>query len=268
MPMGTGSLGTAGIGGLFAAVTIDAATIDVSTVPLDPVYLTDPTRWTVAPVGLGEPVTVVSVTEEDPQTRWRLSLSPDMSLGALQYSVTFDPTGTPLTMSPGCLTVTVLSPPAAPVYPTPLTALLASDLPFDVANPQLVRDAGIVDPPPLGQYQVDDRGDFALDNRLQNIRKRILRRISTPRGGFFHLPNYGFAQPPKGNVRPSELRKLAADAKAQVEREPEVVRVQVSVQQIPQQPNVVVLAVRARTTLGLDVAANRQIDLRPNLAGG
>lgn len=263
MPMGTGPMGTSSLGGLFDAVVVDASTIDVTTVALDPVFMTDASRWSVTPVGLGDIVTVVSVTEQVSETQWRLSLTPGMSLGSLAYTITFDDTGSGLPVDSACLSLTVLSPAAAAVVPTPLTALLTTDLPFDIANPQLVRDAAVIDPPPLGQYQVTDRGDFALDNRLQSLRKRIMRRISTSVGGFALLPGYGFAIAEKGIVRPSELVRLAADAKAQTEREPEVVRATVSVQQLRTAPEIVVVFVKARTTLGIDVEANQRVDLRP-----
>lgn len=263
MPLGTGPLGTGLLGGLFDAVVVNATTIDVSTVPLDSAFMLDALRWSVVPVVLGDPVAVVGVTEQTPGVLWRLTLSPPMTLGDVPYTVAFDPAGSGLPISASCLSLEVVSPAAAPVVPEPITSLLASDQPFDIANPQLIRDAGLVDPPPLGQYQINDRGDFALDSRLQGLRKRILRRISTARGGFFHLPGYGVAPEQKGVVRPSELQRLAADTKAQVEREPEVIRAIVSVQQLVRAPNVVLLSVLARTTLGLDVAANQKVDLRP-----
>ena len=150
-----------------------------------------------------------------------------------------------------------------PVTPPSGPGLLPAEQPYDIANPQLVRDAGIVDPPPLGQYQVNDIGDFALDSRLQGLRKRILRRLSTFRGGFYHLPFYGLRQPIKGNVVPAEISTLVADAKIQVEREPEVIRAVVSARQLREAPHVVILSVIARTIGGLDVVANQQVDLRP-----
>lgn len=226
----------------------------------------DAARWTVVPVGLGVPVTVVAVTEQVPGVLWRLSLVPPVSQG-VPYTIVFDPDGSGLPISASCLSLTLDIPPA-PVVPERLTAVLASDQPFDIANPQLVRDAGLVDPPPLGQYQVTDRGDFALDNRLQSLRKRIMRRMSTARDGFSLLPGYGLSQPEKGLVRPSELEALAAETKAQVEREPEVIRAVVSVRQLRNAPNVVLVFTNAQTTLGLNVEANQRVDLRPVGRGG
>jgi hypothetical protein len=261
MPLGSGPLGSAQLGGLFDAVAIDAITIDVSTVPLDPAFLLDPSRWSVVPVGLGEVQVVTGVSEQAPGILWRLTLDPGLTLGELEYVVNFDPTGSGLPISASCLSVSFSSPAAAPVFPVPLSQV--QEQPYDIANPYLVRDAGIIDPPPLGQMQINDRGDFAVDSRLQGLRKRIMRRISTLRGGFALLPGYGFALSSKENVTPSELTRLAADAKEQVEREPEVVRAQVFVRQLVRAPNIVVVAVSARTTLGLDVAAAQQVDLRP-----
>lgn len=258
MPLGTGALGSLILGGLFEAEVIDAVTIDVSHVPL-PGAVLDPNTWAVAPIGLGVPVTVISATELVPFVKTRLTLEdPGMTLGSITYlvslTVDFDE------VRDDCDTITVISPPAVrAVAPAPLSL---AEQPYDIANPQLVRDARIIDPPPLGQYQINDRGDYALDSRLEGLRKRILRRISTLRGGFFHLPNYGLAQDLKGPIRPSPITALAADAKIQVEREPEVVRAQVSVTQLRDQPGIVVMKVSARTIGGLDVAASQKIDLR------
>lgn len=263
MSVGSGPLGSAQLGGLFAAVAVDATTIDVATIPLASPFLLDPLRWTVVPVGLGDAQVVTAVVEVTSGVLWRLTVDPGLTLGELEYLVAFDDAGTGLSIGSGCLSVAVTSPEAAPVFPVPATQVTRQ--PYDIANPYLVRDAGIIDPPPLGQMQINDRGDYALDNRLEGLRKRIMRRISTARGGFALLPGYGFGQPIKGTVRPAELKRMAADAKAQVEREPEVIRAQVLVQQQrpPQSPHVVIVAVRARTTLGLDVAAAQAVDLRP-----
>ncbi len=260
MPLGGGALGTGVPGGIFLSEAIDFSTIRISTTPQDPVDMLDVSLWSVVPTGLGAPVTVVSVTQVVAGVLWELKVDPLLTPGE-EYLVTFDQSGFEPPIFPvGCDSITVTAPPAPPAV---AEALQQQDLPYDIANPHLVRDAGIVDPPPLGQYQVNDRGDFALDSRIQGLRKRILRRISTQRGGFFHLPEYGFAQPIKGPVRPGELRNLAVDARAQVEREPEVIRAQVAVQQLRTNPNVVVLTVRARTITGLDVVANQTLDLRP-----
>ena len=95
----------------------------------------------------------------------------------------------------------------------------------DIANPNLLVDAPIVDPPPLGTNQITDRGDLALDFGRPYLRKRVFRRMATPLGGFYHLPGYGLAQPLKGRSTPDSVRQLRKLAEAQIKREPDVRRV-------------------------------------------
>lgn len=267
MSLGAGPLGSFSLGGIFNVVVISDTIIEISTTPQPASINGLPGSWTVTPVGLGVAVTVVGVANVIPSgpggtlgTLWRLTVDPAMTL-AVEYLVSIvDPLND--LVRDGCGSLTFETPDEDPVVPPPARPPTV-DEPYDIANPQLVRDAGIVDPPPLGQYQISDIGDVALDNRLQGLRKRIMRRLQTFRSGFFHLPGYGLRQPIKGPVRPSELTNLAVDARIQVEREPEVIRANVSVTQLREAPNVVVLFVQARTIGGLDVAASQQIDLRP-----
>lgn len=266
MPLGAGPLGSFSLGGVFAVVVVSDTIIEISTTPQPASVNGLPGSWTVAPVGLGVTVTVVGVANVIPSgpggtlgTLWRLTVDPGMTL-AVQYLVSIVNPVSDLVRD-GCESLAFETPGAAPVVPPP--ALDRVDEPYDIANPMLVRDAGIVDPPPLGQYQISDIGDIALDNKLQGLRKRLLRRMSTSRNGFFHLVGYGLVQQIKGPVRPSELSNLAVDARIQAEREPEVIRANVSVTQLRNAPNVVLLSVQARTIGGLDVVASQQIDLRP-----
>lgn len=95
----------------------------------------------------------------------------------------------------------------------------------DLANPYLVQDAPVEDPPPLGTNQITDRGDLALDFGRSYLRKRVFRRMSTERGGFYHLPNYGIAEPLKGVSTPDSVRRYRKQAENQIKREPDVRRV-------------------------------------------
>lgn len=246
-------------GGLFDIELVDATTIDVTTISL-PSGVANAAYWSVVPVGLGDPQVVTAVLEQSPGTVWRLTVDPGLTPGGYPYLVTFDFAAAGVVISPGCDSLSVTSEAVIAVSPA---ALPADQEPWDIANPHLIRDAGIVDPPPLGTYQINDRGDLALENRLQGVRKRIMRRIATMPGGFFHLPGYGLAQRLKGLTRPALVKALAAEAQSQVEREPEVTRAAVRVVQLRTAPNVLVVSVKARTILGLDVTANQAIDLRP-----
>lgn len=95
----------------------------------------------------------------------------------------------------------------------------------DIANPNLIADAPVEDPPPLGTNQITDRGDLALDGGRAYLRKRVFRRVATPLGGFYHLPGYGFSEPIKGLFTPDLVRRVKQAAEIQIRREPDVSQV-------------------------------------------
>jgi hypothetical protein len=132
----------------------------------------------------------------------------------------------------------------------------------DIANPPVARDA-LRFPPRLGTYQVTETGDLGLDkSSASGLRKRILRRITTATGEFFHLPDYGVAPGLKKLVTLDSLQRLQARITAQVLREPEVAQVQVSVVRVPGFPEVVSVNVRAKTQDGQDVGVVVQVPAR------
>lgn len=131
----------------------------------------------------------------------------------------------------------------------------------DLMNPQITRDAQQNDPPPLGTFQISDRGDYALERGRAYLRKRILRRAVTGLGGFFHLPAYGFAEGQKTLITPDLLRRTQARAQSQIMREPDVVSVSVSVKADPDAASVVVLRIRAIDREGNVVDEQVPIDL-------
>ncbi len=114
----------------------------------------------------------------------------------------------------------------------------------DLANPQ---DQGA--PGALGSYATDDTGDVAFDSGLVSYRKRVLRRLSTRKGAYKHLPNYGVNvyESVKALARPGLIEQLASDAQDQVKQEPETVQAKVDV--IMQGP-IAYFRVRARCTFG------------------
>jgi hypothetical protein len=128
---------------------------------------------------------------------------------------------------------------------------------LDLANPQTERDrAGA---PALGSLSVDETGDWANDAGTPSLRKRILRRISSAAGTWFHMPDYGLAQPLKRLVSPGRLLRLQARAQAQILREPDVASARVSVSAVA--PGVVRVTVRAKSTAGAVEVVNTDLDL-------
>lgn len=139
----------------------------------------------------------------------------------------------------------------------PPTADLASPG-RDFANPQTLSAA--LDPLPnagdpllLGTLAVDDTGDRATDQGVTNLRKRVLRRLSTRKGRFAHLPNYGVLALDliKSKARPGLVQSLAADAEDQIRQEPDVVGCSVSIRQADSS-GVFVYVVRVRSRFGRD----------------
>lgn len=124
----------------------------------------------------------------------------------------------------------------------------------DIANPQSL--SALLDPLPvttddamLGTYQTDVTGDYAQDEGMTSLRKRIIRRLTTRKGAFAHMPDYGVLMPAnvKQLARAGLRQAIAADAEQQVMREPEVVSA--SVQLVVDGP-VTRFVVKARTAFG------------------
>lgn len=75
---------------------------------------------------------------------------------------------------------------------------------------------------PAGCLVVNSAGDYKTMKDYALIRKLILRRISTRRGGFKWMPGYGADHDAKEFVPWSELVKVKASYDLQIAQEPEV----------------------------------------------
>jgi phage baseplate assembly protein W len=82
----------------------------------------------------------------------------------------------------------------------------------------------------LGTYAADGRGDYALSGGLETLRKRMIRRLTVPRGSFVHLPSYGIGiEKFKGrNVTDNLKTTMAEDVREQMLKEPEIESVDVT----------------------------------------
>lgn len=128
----------------------------------------------------------------------------------------------------------------------------------DIANPQTLRGAlasGVSVPDAealLGTFRVDAQGDYAFDEGVETIRKRVIRRLITMKGGFAHLPLYGVGIPGLGKrlAVAANLAAVAADAEAQIAGEPDVAGVKVRPIIDPSVPGVVHFQVRVQTKEG------------------
>jgi len=135
--------------------------------------------------------------------------------------------------------------PADPSAPTPSR---------DVANPwtyQAQLGAGAVltgVQAGLGTFPLDASGDYALDQGVQQLRKRVFRRLTTGKGAFPALPGYGVGIPGYGKRIASEAirQQIAADAQAQLSSEPDVLAASVTSFTDQAQPSVTVFRVKVR----------------------
>lgn len=127
----------------------------------------------------------------------------------------------------------------------------------DVANPQnfeaLVAGGDPVPVPSedlLGTFPTDASGDYAFDQGLVQIKKRIFRRLMTQPGAFPAMPDYGVGIPSfvKKLGLAAIRAKLAAESQRQILLEPGVVAAEVTMTSDPAQPSVTILTVKARTS--------------------
>jgi len=124
----------------------------------------------------------------------------------------------------------------------------------DMANPQTYSglvNAAVSNPDgasQLGTFPIDPTGDYAFDDGLTQVKKRIIRRLVTRKGSFPSLPDYGVGVPSYGKQLGSAAvrQRIAADAQTQIAAEPEVADVSVNAITDATNPNITLLRIRVR----------------------
>ncbi len=128
----------------------------------------------------------------------------------------------------------------------------------DFANPQLFSDAtvSVGDPFSLGTFGVADDGDYAFDEGLASLKKRVIRRLITKKGAFAHLPEYGVGIPYEGKKlgTTAVLSRLSGEAEAQLRREPDVAQAKVTPFLDSERPGLVFFRIVVRQRAGNPVA--------------
>jgi len=107
---------------------------------------------------------------------------------------------------------------------------LAADRDFsivDLANPQASLSSGATG----GVYTIGQDGDYDLDGGTDFVRKLILRRLMTVRGGYRFLPNFGLGIQVKQPLPAADVISFQKEIETQVKLEPEVDKVRVLVTQ-------------------------------------
>ncbi len=130
----------------------------------------------------------------------------------------------------------------------------------DIANPQTFE--ALFDPLPvegeqannaiLGAFPTDQRGDVAYDEGLVSYKKRVYRRLTTRKGKFAHLPDYGtfLVARIKELGTPGIRDAMAVDAEEQIRQEPETLEVSVRIRDDDRNPGLHYFVIRVRTSIG------------------
>lgn len=126
----------------------------------------------------------------------------------------------------------------------------------DIANPQTRAAAALSVPNPsrttLGTFATDSSGDYATDQEDNSLRKRAIRRLTTRKGAFVHLPGYGVGIPSQAKALGTAalLAGLRSDAEDQLSREPDVAQAKVVIVMSSQHPELVRFRVLLRPKVG------------------
>lgn len=123
----------------------------------------------------------------------------------------------------------------------------------DIANPQMPRQAG--PGRALGTFATTAAGTLELDSGLPNQVKRCVRRITTRRGSFLHLPDYGVNLPLKGLLRANDLRKFQQVLELELQQEPDTAAASVTCRIDPATPGVVYCLTKVRSRTGVEQQA-------------
>ena len=138
----------------------------------------------------------------------------------------------------------------------------------DFANPQTEGAAQESVPLPgilalLGSFRTDDSGDYAADEGIANLKKRIVRRLMTKKGAFAHLPNYGVGVPEAAKKlgQAVVISQLKSDAEIQIAQEPDVLQCKVAVVINSASPNIVRFRVAVKPKVGKPTAFDVPFDI-------
>ena len=118
----------------------------------------------------------------------------------------------------------------------------------------LVREQLDLAPSGGGAWVATETGGLALHGGDEACRKRVIRRVTTPKGAFYHLPKYGSGVRIKATMRVGDLAVLQHDILRGVREEPDIEAASVVVSKLT--TGAFQFAIRGRTFQGQDVSAS------------
>lgn len=110
-------------------------------------------------------------------------------------------------------------------------------------------------PPALGHWVIDDSGDMAPDSPDAGTKKRVMRRITTRRGAFRWMPDYGVGFDLKAIASVPQLAAMKIDIIRQIKLEPDVAGVDVKITLATSGLTTISVRVRTRRGTFLDIGA-------------
>jgi len=138
----------------------------------------------------------------------------------------------------------------------------------DIANPSFDAARRAAGPnATMGTFAVDGTGDYATDEGLLSLKKRIFRRLTTRKGAFAHEPTYGtlFIDSVKRLASATLRVQLASDAEAQISQEPEVERCRVTLVADDASKGLFRYSILVKTRAGAAVRFDTPVPISQNL---
>jgi hypothetical protein len=129
----------------------------------------------------------------------------------------------------------------------------------DYKNPQFDRDKLPLGA--LGTFNLTDEGDLSIEGRSASLRKRMVRRITSAVGSFYHMPNYGTDLESKAVITPDLGRRIRERVTNGIRQEPDVLAAETRVYLVVGQEGMVVISATAATVFGETVTASKEVDL-------
>ena len=198
----------------------------------------NPLTWKITRSDTSQGFTVVKVSKVS-QLEWDIRVLEKFASRFVSHSVSsttlLDAGGSPIDLPRTAQFVGVIA--AAESSPERIAAGRRHGI-RDLNNPPAPSGSNSVS----GSLVISAEGDYQLHDGPDFIRKLIFRRLTTERGAFWHLPNYGVGLKNKQALPGGGLLKLKAEIERQLKLEPEISKVAATIRQSASVLNILIQA--------------------------